>query len=323
MVLSMLRFDLRRAPFSRLSDADLYRECLAMSRWADGHGFGNITISEHHGVDFISAPTTLAGLILGATEQLHVMAGAVTVPLHDPVRLAEQVATLDLASGGRFTFVAGLGYRAEEFAMAGVERTRRGAITDEHLRVLLDAWTGEAFTWQGRTIVVTPVPASAPRELLWIGGSTAASARRAARLGLPFYTMSTDPELDRIYQAACDEAGGTAAFLFPLGPSFVHVAEDPDEAWAKLGDYARYDATTYRSWQDAGQRANAVALDDLTIEGLRTSGQWEVVTPEGCAELVRANGAVPLHPLMGGMAPELGWSSLELYVDRVLPLLAG
>ena len=63
---------------------------------------------------------------VGATRRAHVMVNALLVPLHDPVRLAESVATLDVTSGGRFTFVAGLGYRPEEFEMAGVDRSRRG-----------------------------------------------------------------------------------------------------------------------------------------------------------------------------------------------------
>src|SRR5580765_4518446 len=64
---SALRFDLRRAPFSTVSQRDQYGQCVEMSRWADARGFSSITISEHHGVDFISAPTALAGVLLGAT----------------------------------------------------------------------------------------------------------------------------------------------------------------------------------------------------------------------------------------------------------------
>ena len=120
---SAIRFDLRRAPFATVSEADQYAECVAMARWADEHGFASVTISEHHGVDFVSAPTALAGVLLGATRHAHVMVNALLVPLHDPVRLAEQVATLDVTSGGRFTFIGGLAYRHEEFAMAAVDRT--------------------------------------------------------------------------------------------------------------------------------------------------------------------------------------------------------
>src|SRR3954454_18323970 len=125
-----LRFDLRRAPFSTVSEAEQYEHCLQMSRGADERGFAAIAISEHHGVDFISAPTALAGALLGATRHAHVMVNALLVPLHDPVRLAEDVATLDVVSGGRFTFVAGLGYRPEEFDMAGLSRSRRGSLVE-------------------------------------------------------------------------------------------------------------------------------------------------------------------------------------------------
>jgi hypothetical protein len=100
------------------------------------------------------------------------------------------------------------------------------------------------------------------------------------------------------------------------------VAEDPEKAWDAIGDYAVYDATSYRSWQHGAQHDNAVAVDASTVEGLRATGLWEVVTPEECIELARRNGSVVLHPLMGGIPPEVGWESLQLYVDAVLPALA-
>ncbi len=319
--LSAIRFDMRLAPFATVTQADLYREAVAMSRWADEHDFAAVTISEHHGVDFISAPTGLAGVLLGATRTARVTVNALLVPLHDPIRLAETVATLDLASGGRFTFVAGLGYKTEEFEMAGVDRRRRGAIVEEYLQVMLQAWSGEPFEWQGRTVVVTPTPISPPEMLMWAGGSVRVSAERAARLRLPFFTMSTDPALADIYRDECEKVGYTTGFfMYPNGPSFTWVAEDPDKAWAELAPYALYDATSYSSWQ-SGAHDNAVALDAGSVDDLKASGMWQVVTPDECVELARRNGSVALHPLMGGVAPELGWESLQLYVDKVQPRL--
>lgn len=316
-----IRFDLRRAPFATVTEADQYAQCLQMARWADDHGFAAITISEHHGVDFISAPTALAGLLLGATRRAHVMVNALLVPLHDPVRLAEAVATLDIASGGRFTFVAGLAYRPEEFAMAGVDRRTRGALVEEYVEVLLRAWTGEPFEWRGRSIVATPTPASAPEQLVWLGGSVRRSAARAARLRLPFFTMSTDPTLGDVYREECDKVGySTGFFMAPSGPLFVHVADDPERAWAQIAPYAVYDVVSYNAWQ-TGDHDNVAASAATTAEELRTSGMWQVLTPSECVELARRNGSVVLHPLMGGMPPELGWSSLELYADKVAPEL--
>ena len=87
---AVIRFDLRRAPFSTVTEAEQYAQCLEMARWADEHGFASVAISEHHGVDFVSAPTALAGLLLGATKRAHVSVNALLVPLHDPIRLAEE-----------------------------------------------------------------------------------------------------------------------------------------------------------------------------------------------------------------------------------------
>jgi len=318
---SAIRFDLRRAPFAETTDAGLYRECVEMCRWADEHDFAAATLSEHHGVDFISAPTTLAGVVLGATRTMRVTVNALLVPLHDPVRLAEQVATLDLASGGRFTFVAGLGYKTEEFEMAGVDRRRRGAVTEEHMQVLRQAWSGEPFEWQGRTVVVTPTPTTPVEMLMWAGGSVRASAERAARLRLPFFTMSTDPALGEIYREECEKVGYTTGFfMFPNGPSFTFVSEDPERTWDQIAPYALYDATSYNSWQ-SGPHDNAVALDASSVDDLKASGMWQVVTPDECVELANRSGSVALHPLMGGIPPELGWECLELYATKVQPRL--
>jgi alkanesulfonate monooxygenase SsuD/methylene tetrahydromethanopterin reductase-like flavin-dependent oxidoreductase (luciferase family) len=319
MAVAAIRFDMRRAPVSAVSDADLYTQSVEMSAWADEHGFAAITVSEHHGVDFISAPIEMAAVLLGRTRRAAVMVNALLVPLHDPVRLAEQVATLDLMSGGRFSFVAGLGYRHEEFAMAGVERARRGAIVEEYLQVMLQAWTGEPFEWRGRTIIVTPVPKSPAQQLMIAGGSVKASAARAARLRLGFFTMANDPSLGEHYAAECEKVGFDGGFfLYPTGPSFVHVADDPERAWNDIAPYALYDATSYGSWQ-TGDHNNVVDIGAETVDDLKASGMWQVVTPDECVELAKRTGSVALHPLMGGMPPELGWESMQLFVDKVQP----
>jgi alkanesulfonate monooxygenase SsuD/methylene tetrahydromethanopterin reductase-like flavin-dependent oxidoreductase (luciferase family) len=319
---SVIRFDMRRAPFSTLSDGDLYRHMLEMSEWADSRGFAAVVISEHHGVDFIASPIALAGAILGRTRQAMVTVSALLVPLHDPIRVAEDIATLDLLSGGRLHIVAGTGYRHEEFAMAGVDRTRRGKLTEEFVATLLAAWTGEPFEYRGRTVIVTPKPERPAMALVSVGGSVKASAERAARLRLGFSTMSADPALGDDYRAACAAEGFEHGFFnFPTGPSFVHVAEDPERAWAQLGEFATYDAGSYSTWQ-TGDHNNAVDMGGrASVEELRASGMWEVVTPDECVDLAKRTGSVALHPLMGGMPLELGWSSLELFVDKVQPRL--
>ena len=79
-------------------------------------------------------------------------------PLYDPVKLAEDLAVLDLASGGRVGLTAGIGYRPDEYAMFGRDFGKRGALMDENLEVLLRAWRGEEFEYGGRRVSAVTAP---------------------------------------------------------------------------------------------------------------------------------------------------------------------
>lgn len=323
MAILTLRFDLRRPPFSMVSAAEQYAACMDMSAWSDEHEFTTVVVSEHHGVEdgYLPAPLAMAGAILGRTRTVMVNVSALLVPLHDPLRLAEDIAVLDLASGGRLGIIAGLGYRPEEFEMFGVDRSRRGRIVEEHLEVMKQAWTGEPFEYRGRTVRVTPAPMTKPHPLVMVGGSTEKAARRAARLHLPFMPAIGDPELARIYDEERAAVGFEGGFtLLPSGPGFVHVTDDPERDWHRIAPHAMYDANTYAQWQTGNQRSQVTVHADSTDE-LRKSGVYAVVTPDECVALAQQHGTLLFHPLMGGMPPDLGWQSLELFAAKVAPRL--
>lgn len=323
MAMVVMRFDMRVPPFARTTHAEQYAACLEMCRWADRLGIDLCVLSEHHGVDdgFLPAPLTLAAAVAGATKRLRINIAALLLPLHDPVRLAEELAVLDLVSGGRVSFVAGLGYRQEEFDMAGVDRSQRGKLLEEAVEVLRQAWTGEPFSFRGRTVRVTPRPAH-PIPIL-IGGSTPAAARRAARLRAGFFPAVGDPALAELYTRECERVGFDGGFvMLPGGPGFVHVSRDPEADWQKIGPYALYDAQTYASWQTPDQRSE-VHVEAQSIEDVRRSGVYQVLTPEQCVALGRQQGRIVLHPLMGGIAPEFAWESLHLFEQEVWPHVRG
>lgn len=322
-----LRYDLRIAPFARTTHAEAYQTCLEQVAWAEANGAADIVVlSEHHGAEdgFCPSPFTLAAAVAARTTRLPVMIAAVLVPLHDPVRLAEQAVICDLISGGRVSFVAGIGYRDEEFAMAGVDRRQRARLLEEYLEVMRAAWTGEPFEWRGRTIHVTPKPFSTPHPPVLIGGAVEASARRAARLRLPFMPSVNDPALQDAYNDECAKAGYAEGFcILPNAAGFVHVTDDPDKAWDALGRYLWYDADTYRSWQEEGGRSQ-VKTDAADIDALRAEGIYRIVTPDECIALATElgpTGTLTLHPLCQGMPVEMGWESLELFARAVLPRL--
>ncbi|HJQ82537.1 MAG TPA: LLM class flavin-dependent oxidoreductase [Candidatus Binatia bacterium] len=321
MTMIGLRYDLRVPSFATSTHAEAYAACLDQCAWADERGFDFVALSEHHGIDdgYLPAPVTLAAAVAGRTKRLAISIAAVLVPFHDPVRLAEQLAVLDLASGSRVSMVAGLGYRPEEFEMAGVDRKERGRLLDEYVGVMRQAWTGEPFTWRGRTVRVTPKPRNPP--MILVGGSTDAAARRAARLRTGFFPAIGDERLAEVYRAECRRLGFDGGFVsLPRGPGFVHVSEDPERDWARIAPHALYDAQTYDAWQTPGQRSQ-VHVAAKTTEDVRRSGVYRVVTPDECVRLAEETGQVLLHPLMGGMPPALGWESLRTFERAVLPRL--
>ena len=102
MAILCLRFDLRAPEFGAPA-GDLYRACLDMAEWRDENGLDMVVLSEHHGAEdgYLPAPLTMAAAVAGRTRRIGINIAALLVPLYDPTRLAEQLAVLDLASGGR------------------------------------------------------------------------------------------------------------------------------------------------------------------------------------------------------------------------------
>ncbi len=323
--LTVIQFDLRRSPECPDSQEERYRACLDMVRWGDENGITVAGFSEHHNTEdgFLSSPMMLAMAAAQATSNIRLSVSALLLPLHDPIRIAEDIAVLDLVSQGRFMAVAGLGYREREYQTMGLEWQRRGRIMDEKLAVLLQAWRGEYFSHNGVPTILNPVPLRPAQALLCVGGNSAAAARRAARFGLYFAPAIDDPDLADAYNAACEEYGfGSGAVIFPNEPSLTLVSEDPERDWAHYGKYFLYDALAYGQWRHATRRAYAESFA-TDLAGLRTEGKYCFLSPDEAIARIRDKGSINLSPLCGGMPLEVAWNSLELFAGKVIPALSG
>ncbi|WP_427919756.1 LLM class flavin-dependent oxidoreductase [Streptomyces sp. cg40] len=321
MPVSVVRFNLVEPGATPASLSARYRAALEMTAYADEHGITTVQTEEHHGVanNWMPSPFAFAGAVFGATRHIAVTVSAVIGPLHDPLRLAEDIAVLDLLSGGRLVTVAGIGYRPEEYAQFDVEWKQRGRLQDELLETVLKAWSGEEFEYRGRTVRVTPRPFSDPHPLLLVGGSSKAAARRAARLGLPFFPSAHLPDLEAYYKDRLVEYGTEGWTMMPGAETpLLHIAEDPDRAWAEYGAHFLHEARTYASWQ-SGEIRSAVKSGATNVAELRAEGVYRILTPDQCVALGLDN--LVLHPLAGGMPVEEGWRSLRLFAERVLPVL--
>jgi alkanesulfonate monooxygenase SsuD/methylene tetrahydromethanopterin reductase-like flavin-dependent oxidoreductase (luciferase family) len=325
--ISLMRFNFVLPGRDPATLSSMYQAGVEMAAAADDAGFMAITVEEHHGADngWSPSPLTIAGLILGRTKNVRVMVQALLVPLNDPIRVAEQVATLDLASGGRINVVAGLGYRPQEYADFGADWAGRGKTMDAYLDAIVNAWSGEEFTYDGRALTVTPTPATPASGILFVGGSGKPAARRAARLGLGLLPAAHLPELEQYYNEQCAEHGTTPFLIMPPAETALTIIqEDPDKAWAELGKHLLHEATTYQSWQSADVHS-AVASHATTAEELRAEGIYRILSPEQAVEICKSEGdfaTMILHPLVGGMPVEAAWETVNLYINKVLPALA-
>ncbi len=327
MALSMLRFNCIQPGLEPNEMADRYGAMLDLCQALDELGGGMVSLEEHHGAfnGWSSSPLTMAAAILARTKKVSVSISALLVPLHDPLRIAEDIATIDLMSKGRLSVIGGLGYRPSEYAAHGKSWEDRGKIMDECVDVMLKAWTGEPFEYRGTTVQVTPRPFTQPHPAFLLGGTSKPAARRAARFGLPIMFAAPVPEIEAHYYEKCTEYG-TNGFAMAPPASFYHVffAEDVDQGWADMGDFLLHEAVTYSSWQTSDIKSSAHS-HATTVAELREEGLYRVMSPAEAVDEAAAAGdfaMFSMHPLCGGMPIDLAWKQFDLLRTEVLPALA-
>ncbi|MWA03221.1 LLM class flavin-dependent oxidoreductase [Actinomadura sp. LD22] len=308
---------------------DLYRAALEQCAWAEERGFDAVYLAEHHGADdgYCPSPVTLAAAVAGRTARLELHFSALILPMHDPVRLAEDLAVLDLIAGpGRVHVYAGMGYRPHEYAMFGVDFADRVRVYETALDVLRRAWSGRPVMRDGQQITVTPMPATPGGPRLYVAGSARPSARRAVRMGLGYRPVSE--ELYRYYVEEAARAGLPDPGPFPAhGPGFLHVTEDPERDWPRLAPHLMHATNLYAQWATERGRdgENGYWRTNDGLEELKKDPSLWVVTPEECLRRCLALGTdweLRFHPLLGGLPIELSWAGLELFEAKVLPALA-
>ncbi len=307
-----LRFDMR-APEWGAHIEDLYAAAIEMAAWSEGRGAVVSVLSEHHATAdrHLPSPLVLASAIAARTDTLSIMIAAAVLPFYEPVRLAEDMAVLDIISRGRVAYVLGVGHRREEFEHFGLEMSGRGRRVDEELAMLIELLSGGPVTGPGRTTRITPAPTSGGPQL-FIGGGSLRAARRAGRFGLGLIAQSAAPGLAEAYEQACREAGHEPGFLQIPEPGLttvMFVADDVDRAWDELGRHLLHDAMTAASYRH-GQTSVASISTATTVDELRDDPSYRIVTVDEATELIRGGTLLPLLPLCGGLDPELAWAYL-------------
>ena len=245
-----------------LEDSQGYESFIEYVVEADRLGFAQLFMVEHHftGQGQVSASMTVLAYLAARTRKIRLGTAVVVLPWHNPVLIAEQVATLDLLTGGRVDFGVGKGYRKAEFdgfCIPVAEATER---FDEAMEIIRKAWTAEGrFShhgkrWHYENVVVEPEPLQRPHPPLWLAAVSHDSIRRAARDG---YNLLLDQlaQVDQIVQRIaifreeCERIGrpydpAMVATARPL--QMIHHESERAQAYetrrrvlATIGDLAR------------------------------------------------------------------------------------
>jgi alkanesulfonate monooxygenase SsuD/methylene tetrahydromethanopterin reductase-like flavin-dependent oxidoreductase (luciferase family) len=318
-----LRFDMRCPEWGSASATDLYQAAIEMARYAEANGALSLMVSEHHHSSdgYLPSPIVLASALAAATERIPIQIGALLLPLHDPVRIAEDMVVLDHISRGRVAYIMAVGYRPEEYSMMGRDFKGRGRRIEECLEVLRDAFASEPFEYEGRKVWVRPAPFTPGGPPLFMGGRSERVIRRAARFGLGVMTEGATG-LEGLYREECEKHGTTPGPFFDAparGVNSAFVAEDPDAAWDEYGPYLLHDAKMYAGWMGDDHVATSKSTANDVAELRAEAGSYRIFSVDEAIAHVRENGMLALQPLCGGLPPELAWRSLRLVAERVVP----
>jgi alkanesulfonate monooxygenase SsuD/methylene tetrahydromethanopterin reductase-like flavin-dependent oxidoreductase (luciferase family) len=333
-------FLLLQSPSAR-SSAEIYARGVDIAQAAEALGFRNMWLAEHHfsTYGYLSRPLQFATYIAAKTERLRVGTAVIVVPLHHPLVIAEEIATADLLSGGRLDVGLGRGYQRYEFERLGMDLTASRPRWEESVDIILKAFTGEPFTYEGKYFqipdtTVFPQPQQKPHPPIWITAQSPESVEAGVRRGFNVLTggfgipIERTAEFRRLFDRLVAELKPARPLLVGTQRA-VYVTDNAADARAAAAE-ARWNmrvTLSLRHGYERVERGRAIAVpreqepdtDDL-LERFLVIG-----TPDTCiGQIKRMQELVGISHFncsfwFGDLAHQRVLRSMELFAKDVMP----
>ena len=334
----------------------IHRE-LQQMEWAEELGFDEVWLTEHHFIDYGLAvdPATLACAAASRTRRVRIGLAAAILPFHHPLRLAEQLALVDVISKGRLDIGVGRGNRPAEFRGYHVPQQENRERFDEAVDIMLRAWTEERFSYEGRFFTVkdarlVPKPLQRPHPMIYqVCGSDDGIESTASR-GWPMLNSILTGPVDQLvrrrdsYLAALRKHGRTEPEIATLMQHWgvsrqIYVADTDAQALAEAKDAEMWYQDSLRRFQvperieDAhpslqpGFRAAAERFAKVTWEGL-VAETVAFGSPDTVARHIDTMRALGIGQILcwmnfGGLPQDKIRRSMELFAKEVMPRFRG
>ncbi len=323
-----LYYDLRNPPEWRRDWARLYASTLEAIERAEQLGIGSVWVTEHHMFEdgYTGQPLQVCAAIAVRTSRVRIGTAVVLAPLRPAIDFAEQAATVDILSNGRFEFGLGAGYRVPEFEVFGQDASQRFKVLEERVNEIRRLWA------EG---IATPPPVQDPLPL-WLGMMGPRGARMAGRLDTGLLWLGDD--LLEPYQQGLREGGHDPASARLAGLVNFILADDPEAAWARIAPHIAYQRESYNRYGAEGRKQGTgvatVSGGPVDVKALRdrhgppVSPRHDVLTAdEAIARLKAWLGGRPVVDIflwgtIAGMPDDLADRHTELVATVLAPALA-
>jgi alkanesulfonate monooxygenase SsuD/methylene tetrahydromethanopterin reductase-like flavin-dependent oxidoreductase (luciferase family) len=325
-----------RGQFPQEDDmTERFEQCMEMVRHANKLGFSCITKGSHYAgyplQDIQQLPFLSRAMVEGPNLRLN--AGIVLLSLHKPIDIAEQLASIDVMSGGRLIFGAALGYREVEFKAFGSTQKERVQRFEENLIAIKRLWTENNVNMKGLHFELMDAstsikPVQKPNPPIWIGANADPAIRRAAKVGDCWYVnphnrIDTIIEQTETYKRALDEYNKPFPEEFPIRRE-IFVAKTREEALRLCVPYL---ATKYKVYHEWGQdKAMPEGDNDLSLEFDELArDRFLIGSPDEVAEqVIRLHRETGVNHIIGsmqwpGMDHRVTMDSMQMLSEEVFP----